>query len=128
MTKQGFEHPRFMQAVVLLHPGVDLRAAVSVVYHGEAPTGVTLKEGDGPFGFELRKWELPGEPPTYAEVEAMADDITVHEARMQRAAAMKAEADPLLAKWLAGEIDKSVWEGKRAEIRARFPHPAEGDK
>ena len=37
-----------------------------------------------------------------------------------RLAAYRDESDPLFFKWMAGEIERSEWELKRAEIKARF--------
>lgn len=50
-------HPRFHDAVALLHPGVDFRSDLRVE-----------NDGDGP---KLAAWNLPGEPPTAAEIDAL---------------------------------------------------------
>ena len=44
-------------------------------------------------------------------------------ARSQRIHAHKKESDPLLAEYMAEEIEKSVWLNKKAEIKNRFPYP-----
>ena len=43
-------------------------------------------------------------------------------AAIERAAAYKAEADPLFFYWQAGEGFEEAWQEKRAEIRDRFPY------
>lgn len=43
--------------------------------------------------------------------------------KARRAKAFREEADPLLAQWLAGEIDETAWRAKRDEIRQRYPMP-----
>jgi hypothetical protein len=47
------------------------------------------------------------------------------QAEAQRAAAYKAEADPLFFYWQAGEGSEQAWQEKRAEIRARHPYVGE---
>tara|TARA_Y100000593_G_scaffold89486_1_gene173828 strand:- start:175 stop:402 length:228 start_codon:yes stop_codon:yes gene_type:complete len=44
-------------------------------------------------------------------------------AKSQRIYAHKNESDPLLAQYMAEEIEKSVWLDKKAEIKKRFPYP-----
>ena len=44
-------------------------------------------------------------------------------ARSQRIYFHKKESDPLLAQYMAEEIEKSVWLDKKAEIKKRFPYP-----
>ena len=44
------------------------------------------------------------------------------QAEAERAAAYKAEADPLFFYWQAGEGSEAAWQAKREEIRARFPY------
>ena len=44
-------------------------------------------------------------------------------ARRQRIYAHKNESDPLLAQYMAEEIEKSVWLEKKEEIKKRFPYP-----
>lgn len=73
---------------------------------------------------------LDGTPkPTLAELEAAWPDVQLArqnaEAERQRAAAYKAEADPLFFYWQAGEGTEQAWQDKRAEIRARFPYVGE---
>ncbi len=43
-------------------------------------------------------------------------------AAIERAAAYKAEADPLFFYWQAGEGSVEAWQEKRAEIRDRYPY------
>ena len=43
---------------------------------------------------------------------------TRNEARKAR---FREESDPLLAQYLAGEVDKETWLAKRAQIRAEIP-------
>ena len=47
-------------------------------------------------------------------------------ARSQRIYAHKNESDPLLAQYMAEEIEKSVWLNKKEEIKKRFPYPEGG--
>ena len=49
-----------------------------------------------------------------------ADYIT---ARSQRRYAYKKEADPMMALFLNDEIEKSVWQNKKAEIKTQFSYP-----
>jgi len=49
-----------------------------------------------------------------------ADYIT---AKSQRIFAYKKEADPLMAEYMADEIEKSVWTDKKTEIKNRYPYP-----
>jgi len=49
-----------------------------------------------------------------------ADYIT---AKSQRIFAYKKEADPLMAQFMADEIEKSIWTNKKAEIKIRYPYP-----
>ena len=44
-------------------------------------------------------------------------------ARSQRIYAHKNESDPLLAQYMAEEIEKSVLLEKKEEIKKRFPYP-----
>lgn len=50
-------------------------------------------------------------------------EVQMTNLRDARSEAFRMEADPLLAKWLAGEATKEEWEEKREEIRARYPYP-----
>ena len=45
-------------------------------------------------------------------------------AKSQRRLAYKKEADPLMASYIAEEIEKSVWLNKKTEIKNRFPYPS----
>jgi hypothetical protein len=56
---------------------------------------------------------------SYTEQQA-ADYLT---AKSQRAFRYTKEADPMMAKVLAEEIDKSVWLAKKNEIKQSLPYP-----
>lgn len=56
---------------------------------------------------------------SYTE-QQIADYIT---ARSQRTYRYAKEADPMMAKVLAEEIEKSVWLAKKNEIKQRLPYP-----
>ena len=51
---------------------------------------------------------------------------TQQEQESNRAAAYRLEADPLFFKSQRGEATTDEWTAKVAEIKARFPYPAEG--
>ena len=87
------------------------------------------------------QWVLRGEDlewldavqtePTAAELDAEVARLTAEqprkEAEANRAAAYRSEADPLFFKAQRGEATTDEWTAKVAEIKARFPYPAEGD-
>ena len=50
---------------------------------------------------------------------------TLEQQQALRAAAYRAEADPLFFKAQRGEATAEEWLAKVAEIKARFPYPAE---
>jgi hypothetical protein len=50
---------------------------------------------------------------------------TLEQQKAARADAYRAEADPLYFKAQRGEATLEEWQAKVAEIRARFPYPAE---
>ena len=50
----------------------------------------------------------------------------LRQAKASRAAAYRSEADPLFFKAQRGEATTDEWTAKVAEIKARFPYPAEG--
>ena len=56
---------------------------------------------------------------SYTE-QQIADYIT---ARSQRIYFYAKEADPMMAKVFAEEIEKSEWLAKKQEIKTRFPYP-----
>jgi|TARA_A100000171_G_C2025426_1_gene93147 predicted DsbA family dithiol-disulfide isomerase len=56
---------------------------------------------------------------SYTEQQA-ADYLT---AKSQRAFRYAKEADPMMAKVLAEEIEKSVWLAKKNEIKQSLPYP-----
>ena len=68
--------------------------------------------------------------PTEAEIEAEVARLTAEqprkEAEANRANAYRSESDPLFFKAQRGESTTDEWTAKVAEIKARFPYPAEG--
>jgi hypothetical protein len=86
------------------------------------PGAVFVLRGD-----ELEWLDQKQAEPTAEEIAAEAARLEADEprrlAQQQRAAAFQQEADPLLFKHLAGEVDKADWLAKREEIRQRFPYP-----
>jgi hypothetical protein len=50
---------------------------------------------------------------------------TLEQQQASRAAAYRAEADPLYFKAQRGEATNDEWLAKVAEIKARFPYPTE---
>jgi len=50
---------------------------------------------------------------------------TLEQQQASRAAAYRAEADPLYFKAQRGEATEAEWLAKVAEIKARFPYPSE---
>jgi hypothetical protein len=74
-------------------------------------------------------WLDDSPKPTLAELEAAWPEVQTAranaDAQASRAAAYKAEADPLFFYWQAGEGTEQAWQEKRAEIRARFPYVGE---
>ena len=50
---------------------------------------------------------------------------TLEQQKVARAEAYNAEADPLFFKAQRGEATLEEWQAKVAEIKARFPYPAE---
>ena len=64
-----------------------------------------------------------------AEREAYARDVLpgvlLEQAKQNRAAAYRSEADPLFFKSQRGEATTAEWEAKVAEIKARYPYPEE---
>lgn len=129
--KKGFEHPRFIEAVKHLYPDADIRAAVSLVDYGAAPQSVEIKNGDGPFGLELRTWTLPNLPPSYEQVEVLVSQLDLAVARTLRQAAYVSESDPMALRaqrleWQGDELApqaKADYLAKVAEIKVRFPYP-----
>jgi hypothetical protein len=67
-------------------------------------------------------FDADGTPVQY-DRQAVEQHAQLLEAKQSRAAAFTAEADPLLFKYVAGEVDKADWIAKREEIRQRFPDP-----
>jgi hypothetical protein len=64
-----------------------------------------------------------------AEREAYERDVLpgvlLEQAKRNRAAAYRSEADPLFFKSQRGEATTAEWEAKVAEIKARYPYPDE---
>jgi len=80
-------------------------------------------------GDELEWLDQLQTQPTEAEIQAELDRLIAEQplkiAQKQRAAAYTVEADPLFFKAQRGEATMDEWNAKVAEIRARFPYPAE---
>jgi hypothetical protein len=57
--------------------------------------------------------------------QAKVQELTIKEAKANRAAAYSAEADPLFFKTQRGEATIEEWEAKVEEIRQRYPYLAE---
>ena len=76
---------------------------------------VLLPEGVGP------NWLYDG-----STFSAPLPYVPTHEEQeAKRAAAYRAEADPLFFKAQRGEATAEEWQAKVAEIKARFPYPSE---
>ena len=56
---------------------------------------------------------------------SLLDTPTRQNQEQARAAAYRAEADPLFFKSQRGEATTAEWEAKVAEIKARYPYPDE---
>lgn len=71
-------------------------------------------------------WLSDTEKPTKAEVEAAWNSVQKvlanTDAQQARAAAFRAESDPLFFGWQRGENTEQEWLDKVAEIRARHPY------
>jgi hypothetical protein len=78
----------------------------------------TTAEGNIPFTAE-EEAEWDAQEAAHA---AGAKDRFNAEAKQNREAAYKAEADSLFFKSQRGEITAQVWQDKVAEIKARFPY------
>jgi len=83
-------------------------------------------EGSVPCGSEVGiGWLYDGEEfsaPPEPEPEPI-DPLA--QAKANRAAAYRSEADPLFFKWHRGEATEQEWLDKVAEIRERYPYPEE---
>lgn len=97
-----------------LEPGVfHIPAGAVDIEPPSVPKGKRAKLVDGAFILE----DIPAPPaPTRDQLLKAAQDA--------RAAAYKAEADPLFFKSQRGECTADDWKAKIAEIRARIPDPA----
>ena len=62
--------------------------------------------------------------PELTDPPALTHDQLLRRAQDERAAAYRAEADPLFFKAQRQEATMADWNAKIAEIRARFPDPA----
>ena len=75
---------------------------------------------------------IPLSPEEVAECEAYQRDVLPGVLRKgieaERAAAYRAEADPLFFKAQRGEATTDEWTAKVAEIKARFPYPDGGEE
>ena len=64
--------------------------------------------------------------PTWKEIETaktqVEKNLVNNEAKQARAAAFRAESDPLFFAWQRGESDEQTWVNKVAEIRSRYPY------
>jgi len=58
--------------------------------------------------------------------QAKVAEKQLSEAKVARAAAYTAEADPLFFKYQRGEATEQEWLDKIEEIRARYPYPEGG--
>jgi len=71
-------------------------------------------------------WHDDSDKPTLAELEAAWPEVQTAranaDAERNRAAAYKAEADPLFFYWQSGEGTEEAWLVKRQEIRERHPY------
>ena len=96
---------------------------------GRKPEQLRLSQSVPPH--TIVQW-IGGDPqPTEAELQAAWDAYQAEggsekiEAKQNRAAAFRSEADPLFFKWQAGEGTEAEWRAARDAIRARFPYPDE---
>jgi hypothetical protein len=71
--------------------------------------------------------EVTTRPYTPEEIAAViaASIPTLEQQQAARAAAYRAEADPLFFMSQRGEATVEEWQAKVAEIKARFPYPSE---
>jgi hypothetical protein len=86
------------------------------------PNVVTIDDGAGAFDADGKPVELD-----QAKVDAaailVAQEQALATAERNRSTAYQQESDPLLFKYLAGEVDKADWLAKREDIRKRHPYP-----
>jgi len=76
----------------------------------------------------ITAWYGPDARPTDAELQTAWDayeaegGVAKEEAKRNRALAYVAESDEIYMQYERGEVAKSVWTAKVAEIKARFPY------
>jgi hypothetical protein len=99
----------------VIEGGVVVNAVLAEADFAAEQGWVLLPEGVGP------TWLYNGatfsEPPPYIPPKEQQEAA--------RAAAYRAEADPLFFKAQRGEATVEEWQSKVAEIKARFPYPAD---
>jgi hypothetical protein len=97
----------------VIEGGVVVNAVLAEADFAAEQGWVLLPEGVGP------TWLYDGstfaEPMPYVPSQQVQSDF--------RAAAYRAEADPLFFKAQRGEATLEEWQAKVAEIKARFPYP-----
>ena len=86
------------------------------------PQVVVIYEERGAFDKDGNPVELDQTKIDAAAI-VVAQEQALTTAERNRSAAYQQESDPLLFKYLAGEVDKADWIAKREEIRQRFPYP-----
>ncbi len=90
-----------------------------IIYQNGSPIQIVTDESDvllpGQTRTEATDEECEAARPIIAENNRIAER---NAARLER---FRNEADPLLAQYLAGEIEKETWLAKRAQIRAEIP-------
>jgi len=88
------------------------------------PNVVTIDDGTGAFDAAGNPVQLD-----QAKVDAAAVIVTQEQAlaaaQRNRATAYTTEADPLFFKAQRGEATIEAWQAKVAEIRSRYPYPAQ---
>jgi len=99
----------------VIEDGVVVNAVLAEADFAAEQGWVLLPEGVGP------TWLYDGS--TFAE--PLPYVPTREEQEAKRAEAYNTEADPLFFKAQRGEATMDEWQAKVAEIKARFPYPAE---
>jgi len=88
------------------------------------PNVVTIDDGTGAFDIDGNPVQLDQAKVDAAAV-IVAQEQALAAAQRNRASAYTAEADPLFFKSQRGEATIEEWQAKVAEIRSRYPYPAE---
>ena len=88
------------------------------------PNVVTIDDGTGAFDIDGNPVQLDQAKVDAAAV-IVAQEQALAAAQRNRASAYTAEADPLFFKSQRGEPTIEEWQAKVAEIRSRYPYPAE---